>query len=309
MIYAPRMPMAGRSECCGTAERTSGHLLSSASIGRGIATVGLLLALGACGDNLLPRPDPYVGDDQDEYQPGRVGLISLVGGAGGLVAAVLQDRGEPLLPVVKAREGGCAIYTRPVEGSCTPGCKGEVCTNSNECTPVAKPVSAGVITVTGLRQGLIFRPGPAGYVPESQPPIELFDSGARIHVSAPGAIVEGFSVDLSGVPRLEVSFDRITLTRGKDTRLTWTAAGVGRISIAVVIAAAGSPFSSMLLCEGDDNGSLSMPGSLAAKLPEPHLDETQVATITRLQRVVLASATGPIEVVAGSQVPVEIERR
>jgi hypothetical protein len=271
----------------------------------------LLLFTAACGDNLLPAPD--VGGQPDpgptEYQPGRVGAVRLLAGADGRVEAELYDRPEPLAPEIKAREGACVLYSRPAEGTCTPACSGEICTSQNECTAPPRRVNAGAITVTGLRAGLVFRSGASGYQPESQPAQELFDNGARIRVSAPGGEVAGFSAELVGVPRLEVDFERLSLRRAKDTRLTWTAAGVGRIAVAVTVGRPDAPYSSLLLCEDDDNGAMTVPGMLVARLPEPRAGEVQAATVTRLQRVIWAAAAGPIELVAGSQVAVGFERR
>jgi hypothetical protein len=271
----------------------------------------LLLLTAACGDNLLPVPD--LGGQPDpgptEYQPGRIGAVRLLAGVGARVQAELYDRPEPLAPEIKAREGVCVLYARPAEGACSPACGLGICTSQDQCTPAPRSVDAGAITVTGLRQGLVFRSGPAGYQPESLLPEELFDSGARIRVSAPGADAPGFVAELAGVPRLEVDFDRLALRRAKDTRLTWTAAGVGRVAVAVTVGRAAEPFSSLLLCEDDDNGAMTVAGALVARLPEPRAGEVQAATVTRLQRAVWPAPVGPIEIVVGSQVTVGFERR
>jgi hypothetical protein len=277
------------------------------------ATTSLALAVACagsagCGDNLAVRPDASLPDaGPDEYQPASVGSISLISGTGGAVFAVLRDRPEPLAPRLTARQGVCSIYLRPQEASCTPDCGDQVCSDENQCATKATAVSAGPITVTGLRQKLMFRPGPSGYDLESQPPGQLFDSGARIRVSAPGEVMAGFAAEIEGVPGLEIGFQRLILRRSKDTRLSWTAGGVGRIAVTVETGPPGAPFSSLLRCEADDNGSMTVPRDLVAQLPDLEDGEQQAAAVIRLQRMVLTSLAGPIEIVAGSQVPVDVE--
>ncbi len=288
--------------------------------GRRSATPALLGALGAlgalaiagCGDNLVLRPDADLAPEPSEYQPASVGLVNLIGGAAGEVYAVLRDRPDPLSPRLVTRQGVCSLYLRPVEARCSPGCGAGVCVAANECVPAASPASAGDITVSGLRQRLVFRPVSDGYAPETLPPVELFDSGARIRVSAPGDRADGFVAELDGVPSLQVAFSRISLRRGKDTRLTWTAAGVGRVAATIFVGRPGAPFSSMLLCEADDYGDLTIPAGIAARLPPAESGEISSATMTRLSRAVLPAhglvAEGPIEVVAGQKLAVELVR-
>lgn len=263
-----------------------------------------------CGDDLAPVPDAAIPDGRpDEYQPANVGLINLIGGAGSEVMASLRDRPDPLAPEVRARQGECALYVRPEPASCTPRCDdGSVCVAAGACAALARPVSAGVITVSGLRQRLVFRPMLDGYRPESLPPEELFDSGARIRVTAPGDQVPGFTAELGGVPRLQVDFARIALHADRDTRLLWTAAGVGRVAAILAVGPPAAPFSSLLLCETEDYGALTIPAALAARLPRPGPGEEERATMIRLQRAVLPSAAGPIEIIAGQKVPVELVR-
>jgi hypothetical protein len=285
---------------------------------RGRATrVTLLAALltasitGACGDDLTVERDAPTPPDTgpDEYQPEAIGLINLIGGGGGEVEAVLHNRPQPLSPELRGREGVCALYVRPTPAACNPPCgAGGICVAVGECAAPAVPVSAGVITVTGLRQRLVFRASSSGYLPESQPPEELFDSGARIRVTAPGDEVAGFTTELDGMPHLDVAFSQIALRRGRDTRLLWTAAGVGRVAAVMTVGRANAPFSSMLLCETDDYGDLTIPASIAARLPAASSDEVERAGMLRLQRAVLKTPAGPIEVVAGQRVAVGLTR-
>ena len=264
------------------------------------------LVLTACGDDFTPPED--LAPKPSEYQPGRVGLVSLLSGGGG-VEASLYERPDPLAPEVRVVEGECTLYTRPDEGACVPACGPGVCTPANQCVEVPRPASAGVITVTGLRQGLRFQPRPGGYELDTPPPVELFDPGASIRVIAAGADLPAFSAQLSGVPPLEVAFDTITLRGDRATRLIWTAAGVGRVSLEITIARPGAPLSAMLLCEADDNGSLTIPAAIAGRLRAPLEGESVRGTIARLERSVITTAAGPIEIVAGSRLVVAVEQR
>jgi hypothetical protein len=269
-----------------------------------------LLAAG-CGDDRSVTPDASPSPDggPDQYQPERIGLINLIGGSDGEVQAQLLDRPEPLAPELRDREGVCALYVRRVLDACAPLCDdSSVCVEPGECAAKAQPVTAGDITVTGLRQRLVFRSLDGGYSPESSPPEELFDSGARIRVSAPGGELPGFTAELAGVPRLQVGFSEIRLRRGKATRLTWTAAGVGRVAALLTGGRPGSQVSSMMLCETDDFGDLSIPAALAARLPGADAGEVERAAVMRLSRALVSSSAGVIEIVAGQKVAVELVR-
>ncbi len=262
----------------------------------------------ACGDDV---PAPGAGDpgaDSTQYQPRRIGLVQLLTGAGGVVAE-LADRADPLAPEVVDREGECLLYARPEEGDCATPCPDGVCSPAGECSPRPHLASAGIITVTGLRQTLRLVPGPQGYQAESPPPADLFAVGASIRVSAQGAAVPPFSAQFLGVPPLELSFDAIELRAGRPTRLTWTAAGVGRVSAELFVGRPGAPYRQLLLCETDDNGSISIPSGIAARLRSPASDEEVSAQVTRLERSVIAVPSGPIEIVVGSRVPVGFDRR
>lgn len=268
----------------------------------------LVGALAGCGDNQTAAPDASQLPDPtaDEYQPEAIGLISLINGE---VQARLHDRPEPLAPELRGREGACSLYVRPTAAACNPPCAPrDVCVAAGECAAPAQPVSAGPITISGLRQRLVFRASSDGYLPESAPTGELFDGGARIVVTSPGDQVAGFTAELDGVPRLDVAFSQLSLRRGRDTRLLWTAAGVGRVAAVITVGRPAMPFSSMLLCETDDYGDLTIPASMAARLPVASGDEVTTAAMMRLRRAVLMTPAGPIEIVAGQKVSVGFAR-
>lgn len=277
-----------------------------AQSGRSSSIVVALLSCAACGDNLVPA-DPDA-DNSAVYQPERVGLVALMSGNGS-VEASFNDRPDPLAPVKIAEQGECKLYERPSPGTCSADCGDGVCSPEGQCAPLPRAASAGIITVTGLRQGLRLRPGPAGYQPESLPPPDLFDAGASIRVSAPGDTAPAFAAELSGVPALEVAFELVATVPGRPTRLIWTAAGLGRVALEISFAPVGARFTRMLLCEADDNGALTIPAEIAARLGAPLEGELARATMTRLERVVLAGALGPVEVLAGSRIELPYERR
>ncbi|MEZ4361817.1 MAG: hypothetical protein R3B48_16630 [Kofleriaceae bacterium] len=276
---------------------------------RRLTPCALWIATLGCGDDLAPTPDAAAGaEDPQGYQPARVGLIHLLGGPGGSVEARLFDQPDPLAPVLRGEHGACKLYQRPSEAVCTL-CTG-VCVEPERCVAAPAPQSAGTITVSGLRQSLEFRPRDFGY--ETAAPSggdDLFDVGARIRVSASGDAVAPFSVALSGVPPLQPGAPRVVLERERDTRVTWTAAGVGRVALVIVNRAPGSAeFSSMLLCETEDYGTLTIGRALAVRLPEPRAEEEQVATIARVRRAVVALGSGPLEVVVGYRVRLALVR-
>jgi hypothetical protein len=273
-----------------------------------LAAALLAGAIVGCGDDAAPVPDAAIADPRPTgYLPNRVGVIHLLSGPAGQVDAELHDRPDPLAPVLRHQLGSCDLYLQPVAEDCGP-CDG-VCVSVDECAARPRPASAGPISVTGLRRGLVFRPGPLGYDADSEPSKDLFEVGAHIRVVASGDQVPGFSADLTGVPPLEVGFAELVLARGRDTRLIWTAAGVGRVAVTVVTRpVGGAGFSSMLRCEADDFGTMTLGADIAARLPEPRADEEQLATVSRLHRTVLPLAAGPVELLVGSQLEVPLRR-
>jgi hypothetical protein len=264
-----------------------------------------LLACAACGgggDAFDAAPVPDAGPD--DLRPDRIGFVNLIEGGGFLsVFAAIQDRPELPIPAVVARDGECTVYARPAPASCDPPCTAGVCTAPDTCTPYAEPKSAGPITVTGLVAPLVFQPGPFGYTPEPQPGTDLFAPGAAIEVTAPGDEVPGFAAALTGVDTLVAPFHNLTLVDGQDAEVTWTAANDATIQIALLVGWHGAPPEATLVCETADDGAFTIPGAIIAELPRASTGlESHPSWLQRVDRAVVASPAGPIEIVVASSV-------
>jgi hypothetical protein len=266
----------------------------------------MIVALAACGGGAGDDDDgPSLDAGDGAHRIDRVGTINLIEGGFLGVYASLQDGPELPTPTSIASNDECVVYRRPAPALCDPACTNGVCTAPDVCTPFAQNASAGRITVGGLRAPLAFAPGAFGYVPEPAPPDDLFDPGAAITVSAPGDATPAFSVSLTAPAPLEAPFQNLTLRDGEDATITWTAAGGGprSIQVALVVGWHGAPPEAMMICETDDDGSLTIPGALVSALPRASSGlESHPSWILRFDRAIVAAPAGPVEIVAGSQV-------
>jgi hypothetical protein len=268
----------------------------------------LFAALAACGGTPDDTTDagPLLDAGDGDFQIARVGFVNLIEGSGFLgVYALLQDRPELPVAAAIAQEAECTVFRRPAPSLCDPPCSEGVCTAPDTCTPYAQQASAGPITVTGLRVPLSFEPGPFGYSPTPQPPNDLFAPGATLVVSAPGDVTPAFSATVTAPSPLEAPFQNVTLVDGVDTTITWTAGDGGPRSIQLmfVVGWHGAPAEALLVCETDDDGSHTIPGSLISSLPRASSGlEQHNSWILRFDRSIVAAPAGPIEVVTGSQV-------
>lgn len=271
----------------------------------------LILLASACGGSGGDGPDggPILDAGPDDFHVERAGYVNLIeGGAFLSVYALIQDGGELPLPMAIAQRGDCTVFRRARPALCDPPCDG-VCTATDVCTPYRDNVDVGTITVGGLTTPLRFELGEFGYEPMPFPPAELFATGATITVEAPGAAIPGFAVTLTGVAPLEGATTTLTLTDGRDAEVTWTAAGSGRVELALVVGWHGAPYEAMLRCETADDGALTIPGALVTALPRAASSlESHPSTITRFTRASVLAPAGPIEIVVGNQQFVNFSR-
>ena len=278
----------------------------------------MLLVLAGCGSGGSTDPDASVRSDAiardagplgDQFSANFSGQIHVMEGASGTaqeffaVRAWITDRG--LLPnaTAVAREGDCAIFVHPEAGDCGSECRG-YCDATDMCVAFPVAQSAGVITVSGLKQPLSFTPINGNY-DSPFPGQELFDSGDPITVTAAGGDVAAFSASLVGVATLQTEIQSVGLEPGVDETITWTAEGSGRIQVALVVGWHLDAYEALLLCETEDSGSLTIPGTLISELPRQRtFFEPHSSTMARFVRKNITTQFGPVEVLVGSQVPI-----
>jgi hypothetical protein len=264
------------------------------------------LSVVACGGSPAGDPDggPSLDAGNDDYHVDRVGVVNLIEGGVFLgVFAAIQDGPERPVPTAIATADECAVYRRPPPSQCTPACQG-VC-EAGVCHPYAENVSVGTITVTGLKQPLSFVVKSFGYEPQPFPPDDLFDAGDDITIDAPGAAIGGFHVALRGTAPLAVPTQQLVLTDGRAAEVAWTAAGSGRVQLALLVGWHGAPWEAMLLCETADDGALTIPAALVSALPRASSGlESHTSTLTRFERASVIGPHGVIEFVVGTQLPI-----
>jgi hypothetical protein len=280
-----------------------------------VILLGALL-VAACGGTGQPaddagRPDagpaPDAGSGPDGgAEPARIGLLELVE-LDGWSRALAQLRDAPEVPPASllAREGDCEILVHPSPGFCEPACTTGFCLPGGTCVPWPADVSAGPITVTGLTTPLAFVAGPYGYVSDPpDPPVDLFAPGALIVATAAGAAGPAFTVEARGVAPLVTTVSPLTLADGVDTEVTWQpAAGEARVQLVLLVGWHGAPYEAMLRCEADDDGALTIPGTLIAALPRQSSGlEQHPSTLARFTRGVGTTPLGTIELLVASQV-------
>jgi hypothetical protein len=293
--------------------------------------LSLLLMAAGCGDDAAADDDgddaapgdpdaagdgPDAGDDEPDGGGGdpafrtdfvgQILLLELGDFDTGSVFAFVND-GPELMPVeLVDTAGDCSFYRRTMAVKCDAPCDG-ICPEADECLPYPQSVSAGTIEVTGLAQELAFQRMEGYYLPVPDVTGDLFEAGAEITATAAGDAVQAFSVAATGVAPLEA--DRVTLELEDDVDeiVTWTAAASGRIQLALRTGWHGAPYETQLLCETDDDGSLTIPGELITQMPPfggvglfPH-----PSTLSRFSRGVAETSVGPVELFATSQLYID----
>jgi hypothetical protein len=202
---------------------------------------------------------------------------------------------------------------------CDPPCYTGLCSPGNVCGPYPTYLSAGTLTITGLRQPLSVTPVGCGfcdgeqYWPQSQLPEDLFAPDATVTASAPGAAFPAFSVTAGAVPTLEATFpdDKITIQDGVDFTLRWTA-GDGDARVRVILnannAGHGAPYAAILECDGPDTGSIVIPGALISAFPSTMAwqacagSDCPPSRVMRYRRGTTEAGGGVVELLVASEV-------
>jgi len=193
------------------------------------------------------------------------------------VSADLYD-GEAPSPVEwqqQAAIGACYV-AKPVAPFCDPGCgSGSLCTTGGVCRAFPSRLNAGVLTVTGVKtasgaSSLVMSPSLTGYRPTG---ITLADTpfaeGETLTITAGGGPdVPTFSVTGRGHAPPRLLNDSIILD-GKSILLRWTPpgpeAGPSEFQAHIDISHHGG-IKGTLVCVGEDDGELEIPGPLVNHL-------------------------------------------
>jgi hypothetical protein len=218
---------------------------------------------------------------------------------------------------VTATDGGCKLVKPTIPFCATDCANAEVCIPDGTCRALDPThVSVGTVTVEGVAtpSGTTVTMNPTStnnYVAlaaaVTYPP---FVEGASVHLAAAGAGDYGqFTIDAKGIPTLAMGNSTTTLAPNQPINLAWTGAtvsGNSRILVTVDISQHGTT-RGLIVCDVDDNGSLTIPASLATALIDLGVAGWPTIGITRQAKgrtTVLAQ--GPVELLVVSSVELEV---
>ena len=205
------------------------------------------------------------------------GIIGEGGTAWSYVQASFLDP-RPRYMALEMEAGDCRMWSFE-PGDCGP-CTG-LCDADGECVPFPTSLSAGVLTVGGVEGGAIeMEPTEYGYFLDGATPADLFGPDSEVTLTAVGGPdIDGFALSAGGVDPIAIDLvaggedgdDTLRLEDGADLELVWEPARPGtrvRLEINSNNRGHGLPVDSMIECESDDDGSLTVPRAMIEAFPE-----------------------------------------
>jgi hypothetical protein len=195
------------------------------------------------------------------------------------VAGVVREAPLPegTIWTVIATSGGCKLVL-PTIPFCDPVCAtDETCTLGATCKKTDPTHhSVGTVTIDGVgttTTGTTVTMNPtaamtytvANVATLSYPP---FAEGAAVHLAAAGADYPAFTIDAQGIAPLAMGTSTSNLAPDQPVTLTWTPpaqTGNSRILVNVDISQHGTT-KGQIVCDVDDNGSLTIDASLVTRL-------------------------------------------
>ena len=191
---------------------------------------------------------------------------------GSHVSVMIRDLPDPIVHDLVAETGGCRYFRSRTETACSPDCpKDQFCTLDGECRPWPRRLSAGVITLSGLKTPLTATPDDTGwYSVLPEPPDDLFDPKAELTVSATGAEIPAFEARVRGVADMEPGWTgEVKMVDGQPIHLSWPKKGDGaRVEVVFQIGWHGKPPTDIIWCEADEAaGGVEIPASFVDQFP------------------------------------------
>jgi hypothetical protein len=236
------------------------------------------------------------------------------------VGARFYDGREPSYHREAMRWGDCVLKRYP-NVSCTPACTTGLCVETNVCEPFPTYVSAGRLTITGLRTAVQIDPQQNLYYPQSQLPSELFADDATVTASLAGATLPALSITTQGVRPIAPS-----ITGGKlvvdypataDTVVTWTPSG-GDERVKLVLNANnrghGQPYLAIIECDvADSAGRIAIAAAIMNAFPETDAwticagTDCPPSRLTRYRRGAVLVGEREVDLLVQSQVTFGVE--
>lgn len=304
----------------------------------GHKTAALLLGLLLCGagctgagpdQDAAPLPDGGGGDGalpdlrqsdggSDPVFPRAAGTVLAIEartpyGQLDEVRATLYDAEQPGFHKEAMRRGDCRLLTYQ-PALCNTPCNG-VCVEPDVCRPFPARLSAGTITIGGLKVAVSLTPqfGNDYYLPTPLKD-DLFDAGMAISAEAKGAAFPAFRVTSAGVATLDATAvvnDEIRLLDDADYAFTWAPGGDPQARLRLTLNANnrghGAPYAAILECDAEDRGSLTISKELIAAFPSTYRweicagSDCPFSSALRYRRGVTTAGTRTVELIAGSR--------
>jgi hypothetical protein len=250
----------------------------------------LAAAIAGCGGGGADDPDASPGGDagvDGGVTRDRAGTIEVLedrwvhtqdAGGGesrtGQVSARFFQGREPSYHREVMRDGDCSLSTFD-NASCTPACTGGLCVAPDVCEPWPTFVSAGRLTLTGLRTAVQIDPQSNYYYPPGPLPPELFADDATVTATLAGDVLPAMSLETRGVAELtpDISGGKLVVPypAAGDTVVRWTPAP-GGARVALTLNANnrghGAPYIAVIRCDvADAAGEIRIAPSLLDAFP------------------------------------------
>lgn len=247
-----------------------------------------------------------------------VEYISIDGARTARVMATLRDSTDAQVPEV-SRDGSCRLLRFDGTGFCNPSCDSEhYCSTVDTCVPWPIPQFAGPIEFSGLSVDVELNPGSDIFYLQtpSRLPSNLFADNASVTATAPGDAFPAFALATEAVAPIAFPLDgasanEFRISDGQDNVITWSPSQPGsrvRLVLRSTTAAHGLPPTHQIECDVADTGSLTIPGSLIAEMPEQSKPEVcagfdcPLSTVQRYSRSSAPADAGEVALTVAQRI-------
>ncbi len=212
------------------------------------------------------------------------------------------------------KSGNCTLLTPRVPFCETPCGGSAVCVEDNICTDYPKLISAGAVTVKGVKTAdgakeFVIKNVGNNYQSAISLPFDSFGDGDELSVSGAGGDVKAFEIKSSGIAPLEVTTENLILESGKGLVLDWikpSKTEISNIHISVDISHHGGK-KGTIECDSLDSGNIEIPAVLVDKLVSLGIAGFPKVTLTRYSESLYKSDEGTIKFSVLSDSTKEIE--
>lgn len=224
----------------------------------------------------------------------------------------LADEVYPISHFLVEEGGDCQFYQALLlPPACTPECEPftQWCHPEGDCRNWGQRHSAGPVTFDGLLVDLVATPDDTAFYSfgTSVGDVKLFEADSNISISAPGDELPPFAIKLDGLSSLAVKWvDNLELVDGADNLVEWVPSdSEATVEMAIQTGWHGSPSIATIWCSAPDSqGHFTIPQHMVEMYPPEDGGlglEQYLSFIRRVDRKMLVTQFGPVQVFTGSQ--------